>query len=77
MKRTTVHEFNVEEGSTVLLNLPGKKAIMKLEGIHSDGVDLICITDPEGRVLDIVTYPEEYNVFGMVLWKADNEEDDE
>jgi hypothetical protein len=75
-KKRVVHEVNPEADSIVLVNLPGKRFVLKLQGIHSDGVDLISITTPEERVVDIVTYPEEYNVFGMVVWKADNEDDE-
>jgi len=75
-KKRVTHELSPEMGSTVLLNLPGKMYVLKLQGIYLDGVDLISITDPEGRIVDIVTYPEEYNVFGMTVWKADNEDDE-
>lgn len=76
MVKKLVHEINAEADSTVLVNLPGKRFVLKLQGIHLDGVDLISITDLEGRIADIVTYPEEYNVFGMVVWKDDSEDDE-
>ena len=77
-KEIKVHELSVGLGDHVKIILPGGLRKLSLVGMMSDGVELISILRTKDEMpVSVATYPEDYNIFGLVEYPTDDEDGDD